>query len=147
MWRGNALYSNLTPHSGNIVSIVTLYKSCFFVRDFCSYSSSYISYNIICVCRPSKVVRFSSDGLKLFSGSDDTTVKCWDLATQDCLLTLRGHEVRPIRVYSDGQSDLHRITSGACSPTQAALTCWSQHRMTTPYVFGMCGGLSRQCWS
>lgn len=44
-------------------------------------------------CRACKAVSFSTDGHKLFSGSDDTTVRCWDLATQECLLTLQGHEV------------------------------------------------------
>lgn len=46
------------------------------------------------LCRPSKTVRFSSDGLKLFSGSDDTTVKYWDISTGTCIATLQGHEVR-----------------------------------------------------
>lgn len=43
--------------------------------------------------RPSKSVCFSLDGLKVVSGSDDATVKVWDLSTEQALTTLRGHEV------------------------------------------------------
>ncbi len=49
----------------------------------------------VCVCRPVKTVKFSCDGKQVLSGSEDTCVKCWDLSTQSCLLTLRGHEVSP----------------------------------------------------
>lgn len=44
--------------------------------------------------RPAKAVQFSLDGLKLVSGSDDTSVRHWDLSTGTCIQVLRGHEVR-----------------------------------------------------
>jgi len=47
-----------------------------------------------CVCRSTKAVCFSCDGLRVFSGSDDTMLRCWDLSTQTCTLTLSGHQVR-----------------------------------------------------
>ena len=43
--------------------------------------------------RPSKAVCFSVDGLRVVSGSDDATVKLWDLSTEQPITTLRGHEV------------------------------------------------------
>jgi len=39
----------------------------------------------------SKVVRFSPDGRFAISGSSDTTVRIWDLATGSCLHDLEGH--------------------------------------------------------
>ena len=47
--------------------------------------------------RPVKTVCFSLDGLRLFSGSNDTTVRFWDVATEACIGTLGGHEVRLLR--------------------------------------------------
>ena len=43
--------------------------------------------------RPVKAVRFSLDGLKLVSGSDDTTVRYWDMSTETCISIFEGHEV------------------------------------------------------
>lgn len=34
---------------------------------------------------------FSSDGTKIVSGSEDTSVKIWDVATKKCIRTLNGH--------------------------------------------------------
>ena len=43
--------------------------------------------------RAVKTVHFSLDGLRVVSGSDDTSVRNWDLATGACITTLRGHQV------------------------------------------------------
>ena len=40
---------------------------------------------------PVRSVNFSPDGLKLASGSDDHTVKIWDVETGNNLMTLTGH--------------------------------------------------------
>ena len=45
------------------------------------------------VFRAVKTVHFSLDGLGVLSGSDDTSVRNWDLATGTCVTTLRGHQV------------------------------------------------------
>ena len=34
---------------------------------------------------------FSPDGTKVASGSDDYTVKLWDVTSGECLQTLEGH--------------------------------------------------------
>ena len=48
---------------------------------------------LLLLFRPSKSVCFSLDGLHVVSGSDDATVKLWDLSTEQAITTLRGHEV------------------------------------------------------
>ena len=40
-----------------------------------------------------KTVNFCLDGLKILSGSEDTSIRHWDLATGSCITTLRGHKV------------------------------------------------------
>ena len=52
------------------------------------------------VSRAVKTVHFSPDGLRVLSGSDDTSVRNWDLATGACITTLRGHEVSEFPVAS-----------------------------------------------
>jgi U3 small nucleolar RNA-associated protein 15 len=41
---------------------------------------------------PVHVCRFTSDGVHLFSGSDDKTVRVWDIATQSQLLSFNDHQ-------------------------------------------------------
>lgn len=50
-------------------------------------------------------VAISSNGQILVSGSEDNTIKLWDLHTGECLVTLEGHEagVRAIAISPDGQ--------------------------------------------
>lgn len=43
--------------------------------------------------RAVKCVDFTSDGLKIVSGSDDTSTKLWDIATGESITELRGHTV------------------------------------------------------
>ena len=53
----------------------------------------------------------SADGSRLFSGSDDNTIKVWDVATGACLQTLEGHAdaVYSVCVSADGS----RLFSGS----------------------------------
>jgi len=55
-----------------------------------------------------RCVRFSPDGNTLLSGSHDNTVKLWDVASVQCLGTLRGHAgwVRACSFSADGKSVL-----------------------------------------
>ena len=36
-------------------------------------------------------VAISPDGRRVVSGSDDNTLKVWDVATGECVATLKGH--------------------------------------------------------
>ena len=50
-------------------------------------------------------VSFSPDGTKVASGSDDNTVKLWDVTSGECLQTLEGHSsyVRVCRFLQMGR--------------------------------------------
>jgi WD40 repeat protein len=60
---------------------------------------------------PVRAVRFSPDGTRLLSGSDDHTIRVWDVESGDLLKTLRGHAgwVRSCEFTPDG----HWIVSGS----------------------------------
>ena len=53
---------------------------------------------------------FSADGKRIVSGSEDKTVKVWDAATGQEVLTLKGHtgQVTSVAFSPDGK----RIVSG-----------------------------------
>ena len=67
--------------------------------------------------RPVKCVDFTVDGLGIVSGSDDTTVKVWDMATGTTTAELRGHKVRNayfihyciLHLFSHPPKGLHQI--------------------------------------
>ena len=58
---------------------------------------------------------FSSDGKKLLSGSDDTTINLWDLETGQVLKTFEGHTavIRGVAFSPDGR----RIASASWDRT------------------------------
>jgi WD40 repeat protein len=57
-------------------------------------------------------VAVSPDGGKIVSGSDDKTVKVWDLGTGACMRTLTGHtaEVHSVAASPDGD---HPVSASA----------------------------------
>ena len=68
-------------------------------------------------------VSFSRDGTKVASGSDDETVKLWDVTSGECLQTLEGHsdDVTSVSFSPDGRKvaswswdkTVHRSSSDA----------------------------------
>ena len=74
-------------------------------------------------------VSFSPDGTKVASGSDDNTVKLWDVTSGECLNTLEGHFNHVISVsfspdgtkVASGSRDrtvkLWDVMSGSCLQT------------------------------
>ena len=78
-------------------------------------------------------VSFSPDGTKFASGSDDKTVKLWDVTSGECLKTLEGHSwtVTSVSFSPDGTKvasgsndntvKLWDVTSGECLKTLEGL--------------------------
>jgi len=60
-------------------------------------------------------VSWSSDGSRICSGSDDRTVRVWEVSSGDCIRTLKGHSswVNAVAWSSDGS----RICSGSDDKT------------------------------
>ncbi len=64
--------------------------------------------------RPVASLAFSSDGSKLISGSDDSTIKLWDMRTWNEVQTIKKHTapVASVALSSDGQ-DRNLLASGS----------------------------------
>ena len=62
-----------------------------------------------------KAVSLTSDGLLAVSGSDDQTLRVWDVESGQCLRTLKGHTdwVSAVSLTPDG----HRAVSGSWDKT------------------------------
>jgi WD40 repeat protein len=60
-------------------------------------------------------VAIHADGRRLVTGSDDKTVRVWDLDTGACLRTLKGHldSVRSVALHADGL----RVVTGSWDKT------------------------------
>jgi WD40 repeat protein len=81
-------------------------------------------------------VAFNSDGSKLATGSDDTTIKVWDVQTGNCLTTLEGHTkvISSVVFHPDGQIlasgsgdttiKIWNISRGKCQKTLSGHTRW-----------------------
>ena len=67
-------------------------------------------------------VSFSPDGTKVASGSNDNTVKLWDVTSGECLQTLEGHShfVKSVSFSPDGTKVCLLYTSP--SPRDATLS-------------------------
>ncbi|CAK7206518.1 hypothetical protein SEUCBS139899_009314 [Sporothrix eucalyptigena] len=63
-----------------------------------------------------KALAFSPDGKRIVSGSDDATVKIWDLASNACVLTLKGHKSK-IKSVAFSPLDGKHIASGSVDCT------------------------------
>ena len=66
-------------------------------------------------------VSFSPDGTKVASGSDDNTVKLWDVTSGECLQTLEGHSsyVMSVSFSPDGT----KVASGSWRQDGEAVGC------------------------
>ena len=60
-------------------------------------------------------VAFNHDGTKIVSGSEDKTIRVWNVDTGECILTLKGHTdyVKSVAFNHDGT----KIVSGSDDKT------------------------------
>ncbi len=88
-------------------------------------------------------VVFSPDGQRIASGAWDNTIRLWDAASGECLLTLRGHEssVASVAFSPDGQ----RIASGAWDNTVRLWDAASGEFLLT--LQGHCGAVASVVFS
>ena len=78
-------------------------------------------------------VSFSPDGTKVASGSDDETVKLWDVTSGECLQTLEGHssDVNSVSFSPDGT----KVASGSFDKT---IKTWEDPRHREMKVTMLC---------
>ena len=80
-------------------------------------------------------VGFNHDGTKIVSGSDDETIRVWNVDTGECILTLKGHTGN---VYSVGfNHDGTKIVSGSFDQTIRVVQRLYLDRVIKQYVYGM----------
>ena len=78
-------------------------------------------------------VSFSPDGTKVASGSNDETVKLWDVTSGECLQTLEGHfdDVNSVSFSPDGT----KVASGSYDKT---IKTWEDPRDREMKVTMLC---------
>ena len=78
-------------------------------------------------------VSFSADGTKVASGSNDNTVKLWDVTSGECLRTLEGHSstVFSVSFSPDGT----KVASGSDDKT---IKIWEDSRRREMKVTMLC---------
>lgn len=84
---------------------------------------------------PGAVRALASTGTRVFSGSDDTTVRVWDSESLSCLRTLEGHEDN-VRVLAVNDRFLF---SGSWDKT---IRVWDIHTLSCVKVHAILGALS-----
>ena len=114
--------------------------------SWCSYwgvgliTCAVIHSRFPCLCRPVKTVCFSLDGLSVISGSDDTSIRNWDLATGSCVSVMRGHEVS---THTHTHTRIHMYVTPMTS------VCWWEEGSNGHACIGiwtLCQFPSCMCW-
>lgn len=68
-------------------------KTVYYNVKIMRYSVLRICNLFMLCCRPVHLTRFTADGTQIFSGSDDKTVRIWDISTESELQCFSEHKV------------------------------------------------------